>query len=240
MKKECNKRYTTLSIRHGSVFNGSKVELLRLFKLLFFWSKETNISKAIEFVGIGRKTVGELYSRLRHAVSESFSATPMRLGGHNVICQIDESLFNHKQKYHVGRASDAQVWVFGIADTSRRPCAGYMKIVSDRSEATLLPIVERVCRPGTIIHSDQWRGYLNIKRNLSLSHRTVNHSVNFVNPETGVHTQAIESYWAKQKLRIKAMKGMPKDKLSEYLVEFMWRDSVGRNAFAELINILRV
>ena len=81
---------------------------------------------------------------------------PIRLGGPGVVCQIDESLFCHKQKNHVGRVSENQIWVFGIADTSFRPAKVYIEIVPDRSAATLIPIIHRVIRPGTIIHSDQW------------------------------------------------------------------------------------
>ena len=40
------------------------------------------------------------------------------------------------------------------------------------------------------------------------SHSTVNHSVHFVDPITGVHTQNIESYWNRVKYKIKKMKGV--------------------------------
>jgi transposase-like protein len=65
--------------------------------------------------------------------------------------------------------------------------------------ATLLPIIQNVIRPGSIIHSDQWCAYHGIQQQLGLQHRTVNHSLNFVDPGTGVHTQHIESYWNKCK-----------------------------------------
>jgi len=235
----CEKYRTTVSVRNGSVFSGSRISLFRLFKLLFLWAKEVPIHEAVEFVGIGRKAAGEMYSRLRDTVVLRTSEEPVRLGGYGIICQIDESLFSHKQKNHVGRVPQEPVWVFGIVDTSQRPCTGYMRVVENRSEATLLPIINEVCRPGTVIHSDKWAAYRNITRELGLEHRTVNHSLNFVNPEDGTHTQAIESYWAKQKLRIKSMKGIQREKLPEYLIEFMWRDKVGGNAFDELINILK-
>ena len=37
--------------------------------------------------------------------------------------------------------------------------------------------------------------YRQIQGRTGLSHRTVNHSINFVEPITGVHIQNIESYW---------------------------------------------
>ena len=58
-------------------------------------------------------------------------------------------------------------------------------------------------RPGSIVHSDEWRSYRQIQGQTGLSHRTVNHSINFVEPITGVHTQNIESYWNVKKNLIK-------------------------------------
>ncbi|KAI4293382.1 hypothetical protein PAPHI01_2656, partial [Pancytospora philotis] len=177
---------------------------------------------------------------LQNLIVEDAARVPVRLGGHGVLCQVDESLFCHKQKYHVGRVAKEQVWVFGIADTSRSPCIGYMQIVRPRNEETLLPIIADICRPGTTVASDMWRAYRNLSRKLGLEHRMVNHSLNFVNPEDGTHTQTIESYWAKQKDRIREMKGLQRVKLAEYLVEFMWRDRVGDDAFYDLIKLLRI
>jgi hypothetical protein len=55
---------------------------------------------------------------------------------------------------------------------------------------------------------------------------TVSHSVNFVDPETGVHTQTIESCWARTKLKFKTMKGVSADALPSYL------DPIYRNGAA--------
>lgn len=42
----------------------------------------------------------------------------------------------------------------------------------------------------------------NILRNESYIHRTVNHSANFIDSKTGVHTQNIERLWRKLHYRI--------------------------------------
>ena len=96
-------------------------------------------------------------------------------------------------------------------------CFLNMEIVPDRRAQTLIPIIERVVRHGSIIHSDQWAAYRQLSANVNYTYATVNHSVNFVDPVTGVHTQAIESYWAKAKNKFKAMKGVATPQLSGYL-----------------------
>ncbi|VDO25063.1 unnamed protein product [Heligmosomoides polygyrus] len=78
----------------------------------------------------------------------------------------------------------------------------FVEITSRRDSATLDDIVTRHDLPGTIIHTDSWRGYGNLN-NLGYIHRTVNHNQNFVDPNTGVHTQAIESAWSHIKRAIK-------------------------------------
>ncbi len=54
--------------------------------------------------------------------------------------------------------------------------------VEKRDANTLLPIIEKHVRVGTMIHSDEWRAY-NRLSSLGYEHQTVNHSENFVNPE---------------------------------------------------------
>ena len=165
--------------------------------------------------------------------------TPAQLGGPGVVLQIDESLFNHKSKYQRGRRLSNEIWVFGIADTSTKPAITYMETVEKRDKATLLPIVAKVARPGSIIYSDQWRAYNQIQQQLGLEDKTVNHSVNFVDPDTGVHTQAIESYWAKAKYKFKTMKGVKADSLPSYLDERMWRDCWGTSTQEAFDNLCK-
>ena len=70
-------------------------------------------------------------------------------------------------------------------------------------------------------------------------HETVNHSLHFVDPVTGVHTQAIESYWNRTKIKLKKMKGVSENQLPSRLDEFMWRERYGQThsiAFYSIID----
>ncbi|KAG0439534.1 hypothetical protein DMUE_2368, partial [Dictyocoela muelleri] len=101
--------------------------------------------------------------------------------------------------------------------TSFKPAKYYVEVVPNRRRETLLPIIERICRPGTIIWSDEWRSYNNLS--LNFHHETVNHSINFINPDNGANTQTIESLWNKLKTRLKSIMGVVKLDIQDYLNE---------------------
>ena len=67
---------------------------------------------------------------------------------------------------------------------------------------------------------------------------TVNYSIEFVNSATGTHTQNIESYWNKRKIRFKAMKGCHANMLPSYIDEFMWRELRGKTASEAVSHII--
>ena len=127
-----------------------------------------------------------------------------------------------------------------MVDTSSSPALGYMEIVPQQDATTLLPIIQAHTLPGTVIHSDQWRAYSQVSSLPNVaSHSTVNHSLEFVDPVTGVHTQHVESYWNRCKIRFKAMKGCHESQLPSYLDEFMWRERHGSAANVAMDNIVR-
>ena len=143
-------------------------------------------------------------------------------------------------QYHRGRSTSTEMWVFGMCDTSHSPALGYMELVPDRTAATLLPIIQSHVAPGTIIHSDQGSMYNRVSTLLGVaSHGTVNHSIEFVNSTTGVHTQNIESYWNRTKTKLKRMKGCHASELASYLDEFMWKERYGQSRRVAFNNILQ-
>ena len=128
-------------------------------------------------------------------------------------------------QYNRGRRIPA-VWVFGILSMESSPARGYYKVVERRDRATLLPIIAECLQPGSEVHTDDWGAYQNLEQHLPnhvAQHRVVVHAANFVDPNTGIHTQEVESSWANLKEGVKRRKGVCKDDLQSYLDDRMWR-----------------
>ena len=142
-------------------------------------------------------------------------------------------------QYHRGRPADEPMWVFGMCDTSVSPALGYMEIVTARDAATLLPIIEDHVRPGTVIWSDSWAAYNGVRQLPPVQgHSMVNHSIEFTTP-AGVHTNHIESYWNRAKLKLKRMRGCHRSQLPSYLDEFLWHERYDKKNDDVLENLYR-
>ncbi|KIH59419.1 hypothetical protein ANCDUO_10350 [Ancylostoma duodenale] len=89
-----------------------------------------------------------------------------------------------RRKYNVGGIVRRDWLIGGIQDGTKLV---FVKITDDRSAANLDAIIQKHVIPGGVIRTDMWRGYSNLT-NLGYIHETVNYSVNFLDPVTGVHT----------------------------------------------------
>ena len=124
---------------------------------------------------------------------------PEPIGGENRVVEIDESLFV-RRKYNGGRIVKEQ-WIFGGYDAVEKK--SFLVPVPARDAGTLLPIVQQWVMPGSIIHSDMWQVY-NKLGTLGYEHETVNRSLFFVDPVTGVHTNHVEAMWQRAKNKFKS------------------------------------
>jgi ISXO2-like transposase domain len=104
-----------------------------------------------------------------------------------------------------------------------------------------LPLIQRHVLPGTEIHSDEWRAYSRIP-DIDVAprcvHRTVDHSIGFINAETRVHTNNIEAYWCSVKRVFKRMNGTSSEMVSSYLDLHMYKERFGQTPQILFDNIL--
>lgn len=74
---------------------------------------------------------------------------------------------------------------------------------------------------GSVTITDCWKGYDGIEQD-GFEHLCVDHTHNFIDPETWANTQKIESSW--RLLRKALNKGSTRnDLLADHMCEFLWR-----------------
>ena len=161
-----------------------------------------------------------------------------KIGGEGLTIEIDETLMS-RRKYHRGRIL-SEKWIFG--GLCRETGENFAYLVPDRKGETLLEIIQQNVLPGTIIHTDQWAGY-NILDQLPFPqqyvHYSVNHSKNFVDPITHVHTQKIERLWREIKRIKHKYNGLLRKDVDLHLAEFLWRRKNQNNPFDSTLKLLR-
>ncbi|XP_070071079.1 uncharacterized protein [Drosophila takahashii] len=172
-------------------FSKSHVGIEQACNFVAWEMKGSTISFLREELGWSQQTVVDWSNFLREIyLSWTKKNAKQIIGGDGLTVEIDETKIG-RRKYNCGRVVDGQ-WVFG--GICRETGDFFLVPVEDRSQETLLPIIEANIANGTRIISDCWKSYNGLK-DANYSHMTVNHSVNFVNPETGANTQRIERLW---------------------------------------------
>lgn len=93
--------------------------------------------------------------------------------------------------------------------------------VPNRTTATLLNVIKANILPGSTIISNCRKAY-NCLDMEGFQHLTVNHSYNFVDPDTGAHTQNIERTWREVRSNIPRY-GHRELHIDGYIAEFYFK-----------------
>ncbi len=73
---------------------------------------------------------------------------------------------------------------------------------SKRGATTLMGLIKKNVAPETVIVTDCWAAYNKVEEN-GYYHLKVNHSYQFVDPDTAANTQKIEASWGSMKKKLK-------------------------------------
>ena len=221
-----------LSIQHQSWIVDAKLPLEIILELIYLWSQGFSQGEILHELKLSNKTVTEWTNFFRESCISAVIDNSTPIGGNGIEVEIDESKFG-KWKYHKGHKVEGQ-WVFGCREKYNKK-QFFMIPVCNRKEATLIPIIKKWIKPGSIIHSDCGKAYSKLK-SLGYTHITVNHSKEFVNSESAACTNSIESDWRHAKLQMPSY-GTHIGDHAGYLAEFMWRRSnCDKDKFLQLIN----
>ena len=120
----------------------------------------------------------------------TYHRNPQRIDGYNRDVQVDEILI-FRRKNHVGRLVK-QVWLVGGICTTP-PYDFFLIIVPNKNSNTIKTVLNKWAHPDSNLKTDSWSACYRAASDLNFnSHKTVNHSVEFVAPD-GTNTQLVEN-----------------------------------------------
>ncbi|KAK1929632.1 putative transposase-like protein [Phytophthora citrophthora] len=229
-----NRKEVSRGMLTSSFFSDSKLKLHHSVRLLLAWCMRLPQATAIEMAEVSECTVRDLYMSCRSTCSKELLQADFKIGGEGRIVEIDETSLAKKRKCNGGRYYH-KYWLFGGVE--RVSGRWFGRVVYKRTKATLLPIIKWFIKPRTNIMSNMFATYVSehgdrqytlennpLLLSMEYTHSWVNHSLNFMDPVTGTHTNTIEGLWeTRMKRHIKSLRGMTRERLDSYLDEYMWR-----------------
>ena len=212
-------------MKSGSILENGNLAYKDFILILSSFAEGLTVTRTAERANVAETTVRRIFLAIRQQMAEDIKTSP-KIGGPNTIVEIDEAKFG-KQKYNRGRLVQG-TWLAGGIQRHTDNCFLAICPGNRRDATTLGNIVQTYVHRGTTVITDKWKGYVNLT-NFGYIHLDVNHSTNFVDPETGANTNTIEGTWthAKRAARIRDGGVRSEDSLSLDISQFIWMKQRG-------------
>lgn len=199
-------------------------------KIIVLFIEKASVSFCSRHLGISRTSVTNYYDNLRGCYSDCVDETPIEASSLGPF-EIDEFLVRHVE---TDEGFLANLWIQDIQE--RETHRYWFQILSDRSEASLSPLVQTVCPPNSVIFTDEWGGYIHLRQS-GYHHFTVNHSarefsrmenIGGIDVEVSINGVEGTHHSLRQLLANKSRRNL--ERINLLLKEFQYRRS-GRNLF---------
>ncbi|MDZ7681605.1 MAG: IS1595 family transposase [Fodinibius sp.] len=170
-------------------YKRSKISEAKFRQLIRLFAMDFTATDAAELTGLARRSVTDIYGRLRNNIAEwSVREAPME-----GTIEVDESYFGPKRiPGKRGRGAGGKTIVFGIFKRQGKCILRLSRMLEKRRFSALY--VEKLI-PKSVIHSDGWRGYDGLVDVGYDKHYRVQHGQDeFANSSS--HINGIESFWS--------------------------------------------
>ena len=184
-----NSKKKEIAMFKNTFFSNVKIFPCELMTIIYFWLQGANFTFVKNVTGHSKQVITNIFKDLNDLAALNVNEEKLKIGGPNIIVEIDESKLA-KRKYNRAHRVEG-VWVVGGIEKTNEKNIFFVE-VQNRNAATLQEIIENYVLSGSIICTDCWAGYNFLDNNLNYIYEKVNYSLGFKDPITNVHTNTIE------------------------------------------------
>uniref|UniRef100_A0A0M3HHH2 DDE_Tnp_IS1595 domain-containing protein n=1 Tax=Ascaris lumbricoides TaxID=6252 RepID=A0A0M3HHH2_ASCLU len=220
----------------NTFFHNWRLPIKYLFKLSYYWCfGKLNVQRLRDELrkNGGRvpthQTILSFNAFLRGVCSSYFRLNPLQLGGEGVRVNIERIIIAREPATIAGAVSKEH-WGFCGEELGSNVC--FIEEIDEETSSSLnsnslLMVIDRYIRPGTMIVSTLWKKYeVNGELPEAFKHLARQRSIRFIEAENEQCENDIPMLWDKFK-RIQ-YKGLDRTPLiCAYIKEFMWRQLFG-------------
>lgn len=210
------KKYT--SLRVNSFFEKFTTDLKTIMRILIKYASRIQRYQINIGIDISAKTIKHVIDSFTSLIAKP-DFKNNKLGGPGCLVEIDETMLNYKCKSHRGRSPLNRTDSLAIVEFRNNITRAFACVIPDKTKNTLIPIICDQVATNSIIWTDELSTYKCL-RQYGFNHDFVTHKYFFLNSETGVNSQAVESFNNELKLEIKKRKGVETIKRDKFLIEF--------------------
>jgi len=200
--KDCKKQFSPLK---NTIFDNSKIPLQKWMIALYLHTSHKKGISSVQLskdIGITQKSAWYVLGRIRNLILKGTMELDEKFEGH---VEIDETYVGGKEKNKhqskktkgtQGRSTKTKTAVVGILERGGKIRA---KKITKVDGENLLPIARENITTNSIIFTDEWRGYIQLKYHFE--HQKVNHGAKqYVDGDAHVNT--VEGFWSQFKRSI--------------------------------------
>lgn len=144
-------------IMAGTIFQDTHLPLQTWFRAIWCVVTQKNGTSALGLnrtLGLSYKTTWSLLHKIRRAMVRTGRS---RLSGR---VEVDETYIGGLEEGIKGRkASDKALVLIAAQEDGKRIGRVRMRLAENASSKSLLPFIEDSIEPGSVVHTDAWRGY---------------------------------------------------------------------------------
>jgi len=204
----------------GTPFEHSSTPLTLWFHAMYLMTATRNGVSAKELqrqLGVTYKCAWRIGHQLRLLMAaRDASQNPGPLSGH---VEVDETFIGGKIRRSKGTRRSNKTVVMGMVE---RGGSFKGQVIENNQSSQLFPVIHKNIAQGTLINTDNWKAYRNLKK-MGYAHESVNHQAEEWVP--GIHhTNSVESFSSHLKRAISSTHvSISKQHTDKYLGEFAYR-----------------